>query len=1249
MAGGHDAEDIIDGGAGNDVIAGDNASILRRGDSLSPRFRVLTGNEIYDNDGNPQVTGDPQADPTGTAGRDVVIFDHSNNPASDTFADDYIAGGADDDTIFAQLGDDTIQGDGSIAEFVSAARVAGTLSVDPSFESISDGDDYIEGNGGNDTIFGNLGQDDIIGGSSGLFGLTDPGQRPDGADMIFGGAGMDIDRNDLGDESDTGHACDADIILADNGNIFRLVGTNGTNSGNLLTFNYDNYTEEGELKIVPRAAELLDYTPGGPGSNDIGAADEAHGESGDDFIYGMVGDDVLFGEGQDDDLIGGYGHDWFSGGAGDDGAVGDDGRVFTSRNGLAEPLYGVTAIANDLDKIIRTPGKIQTAQINVTDQLKKSVDLNAFDKGGNDIIYGGLGNDFLHGGEGDDAMSGAEALEDLYSIPDNPSDVLAYNPDTGEFAAYDEYDPRSKIDGFLLNFEAFTDANDQAGTWVDDGMDVLFGDRGNDWLVGGTNADNLYGGRGNDLLNLDDNLETNSGANDEPDPVPFAGGNGSDYLTDRAYGGAGRDVLIANSGADRLIDWVGEFNSYIVPFAPFGAFHISRTLQPQLAEFLYDLSKSDGADQTTPDYVQYVADLAADNSIDEPDPDRNFEPYGELGMIRQQDYGWHDQTGAPADPQAGNIPGGKRDVMRAEDFEDSTTTAFAVEKGTWSVTGGRYEAFSGIGEEAVSLFHVDAWLPDYTEILATVNMDKDKAGYESNAFIVFDFQSDTDFKFAGVDAGLNKLRIGHRTAEGWHVQSNMQLRDGTDYDLTVALNGMNVTLVVDGIESMTYTFTDPLNDGMIGVATDSAVSRFDNVVVQKLEPGVAFEITEDFSDGSADLFTSQTGGWLVNAGNRYEGTPAVDSDYAVTTLLLDVAPDSHLEFDATVNTGAMGGLVFDYYSPTNFKFAGVQTDTDQVVIGHYTPNGWFIDAAAGQTIDAGTDYSLAISLQGTTVSLSMDGQVVLGHAFNGLLNDGDLGLLSRDGACIFDDVAAKGDDTAYQSGQALTASGGVANSASQAGSLTQTDLAPIIDEAVSRWSESLLVDDAMLNELNNVSFIIADLSGAALGMALDDTVYIDINAAGYDWFVDSTPEDDLEFTLQNEEGELIADSASEAYGDMDLLTVVMHELGHVVGLEDLDPDTHDLMSETLDTGVRQLADDYVDEVNEAEDLAGLVVMDAAINEAEAVAAPATVSATKHGSSWLTEFLTNGAGKRYNQFDPKDDIKIVVFDDDEEND
>src|SRR5512143_513827 len=82
--------------------------------------------------------------------------------ASDTpaafYGDDYIAGGAADDMIFGQLGDDTIQGDGSISDDDGMVKTAtpvfakrlpdGTLEYRASVEAESDGDDYIEGNGG---------------------------------------------------------------------------------------------------------------------------------------------------------------------------------------------------------------------------------------------------------------------------------------------------------------------------------------------------------------------------------------------------------------------------------------------------------------------------------------------------------------------------------------------------------------------------------------------------------------------------------------------------------------------------------------------------------------------------------------------------------------------------------------------------------------------------------------------------------------------------------------------------------------------------------------------------------------------------------------------------------------------------------------------------------------------------------------------------------------------------------------------
>ena len=1350
----NDINDVMDGGSEDDLLAGDNSIVIRQSDSTSPRYQLLDGSNViysmvtqnvgglYDVDVgfSPNIQDDPQAKPGSTVGYTVTLLDHSEDIQDDAaanktdprvFGNDVMAGGSEDDTMFGQLGDDIMQGDGSIDLQTDPTPVEFDPSpeADPSFtvpdhidyfevddelendhvfegqrllfsvrEQTSDADDYMEGNGGNERMYGNLGQDDMIGGSSSLFSLITPDLRPDGSDLIFGGAGTDLARNNLGDLSETGHARDADMILGDNGNIFRLVDTNGTDSSEYLTFNYDDpfFGYSGTLKIIPRAAELLDYTPGGfdydptaaRAAGDIGAADEIHGESGDDFIYGMKGNDILYGEGQDDNIIGGYDNDWISGGTGQDGILGDDGRIYTSRNGIAEPLYGIDDLSGELDEYIYTPGKIQQATINVTGELKKTVNLTPFKLGdpdlfdyadqdpmyADDIIYGGWDDDFLHGCAGDDAISGAEALPMYYNAPDNPGDVLKFGVyRAGEFGAYDEYNPLLRvywdsatgefvtggIVEFLLNFDHTEGPEVVDGTWGTvntDGDDLIFGDLGNDWLVSGTGNDHLYGGYGSDLLNADDDHSTNFGANDMPDTHPS--------YEDIAYGGASRDVLIANTGGDRLIDWAGEFNSYIVPFAPFGMGTVSRTLQPQLMDYLYDLSASDGADPTRAD------DTGAD-------PARNGEPEGELGLVKQKDFDWHGQTGAPDDPQPGNIAGGQRDVLRSASFNTGQMEGFFTDSGVFTVENGSLSVSAEfLGGDAVSVFHVDEMMPQYFELQATVNAVKPTAGWKSNAFVIFDYQHEYDFKFAGINVSLDKIQMGHCTTEGWNVdvQSGVKAKPGTDYNMLVAINGTNVTVVVDNNEFFSHTFAPRvdadgyvygLNSGMVGLGSDNSRGTFDNMAVMVLPPEITFEGTEEFPETDNQIsFESNSGQWESDNG-RYDGTP-VNGDPAVS--LIDLAGldsglqvASILEMKTTLNTTQTAGVLFDHYGADNFKFAGVNAESNQLIIGHYTPkSGWVEDAVFNTSIDAGEDYELEISLKGSTVNASLrqadsdplNYQAMVGYVFNAVTVDGDFGLFARYGTGSFDEVTIKTDDPAFPLPEYLMAASLPTDPVSDESSLSYAELDPIIEEAINRWSESPLIDDEMMSELNNVSFIISDLSGAALGMALDDTDYIDINAAGYDWFVDSTPEDNLEFTLQNNEGELAADLSSTAYDDMDLLTVVMHELGHVLGLEDLDPDTHDLMSETLDAGVRQLADDHINadsvEVNEVDDLASLIVMDAATNEAEAIA-PAQAAVAKHGSSWLTEFLTNGVGKKYNKFDPKDDIKIVVFDDDEEND
>jgi len=62
------------------------------------------------------------------------------------------------------------------------------------------------------------------------------------------------------------------------------------------------------------------------------------------------------------------------------------------------------------------------------------------------------------------------------------------------------------------------------------------------------------------------------------------------------------------------------------------------------------------------------------------------------------------------------------------------------------------------------------------------------------------------------------------------------------------------------------------------------------------------------------------------------------------------------------------------------------------------------------------------------------------------------------------------------------------------------------------------------------------------------TLTIDDDANGRGWFIDTTPWENSEFAIQNSEYSAIATPDSEAYGRYDLLTTILHELGHLQGI-----------------------------------------------------------------------------------------------------
>jgi hypothetical protein len=264
----------------------------------------------------------------------------------------------------------------------------------------------------------------------------------------------------------------------------------------------------------------------------------------------------------------------------------------------------------------------------------------------------------------------------------------------------------------------------------------------------------------------------------------------------------------------------------------------------------------------------------------------------------------------------------------------------------------------------------------------------------------------------------------------------------------------------------------------------------------------------------------------------------------------------------TTGTGSFnaGDLAFTFGAPGGVPVIGDWAGTGTSQVGVYFPaTGTFLlDAGGKHAIDPTNQTFTYGGLAGdqpvvgdwtgggkTLIGVyHMNGQFVLNTTGTGTFTPGDAAFfLGQPGSKPVSGVWAFNGQPQFA---AAPASGPI-----QGDVLTpETALDPIRAQAIALWVAAG-ISAAELLALQKATIQVGPLTGGEIGSTTGNVITLDPTAAGYGWDLDPN----------------VADAP--AAGQMDLLTVMAHEMGHVIGLSD-DGSADGLMAWTLPAGVRRV-------------------------------------------------------------------------------
>lgn len=443
-----------------------------------------------------------------STGNDYLDGGAGNDTLNAAGTDDILDGGAGTDTLNGNAGNDILRG-GAGADMLnggagidtadystSAVAVTVSLSSDPSRTSRGSGGDAagdtlssienLTGSDGEDRLTGNRLDNQLVGNAG-----EDILRGMDGNDVIIGDGMVDVDMDGVPDDENMDGVPDgvdedqsgADDLLDGGFGNDRLYGGGGNDT---LIGGFGNDVLHGGHGVdLLTAGDGDDVLDGGAGNDTLLASlgnDTLRGGAGDDFLNASIGNDILEGGDGNDELLAGPGDDILNGGAGDD--------MLNGGGGDGDPLNG---------------GDI----------------LNGGD--GDDMLVAGAEPDQMDGGAGNDTVSYANG------------GAVGINLGTGAVSG-------AAAGDVLVNIESIIASSQN---------DILVGDSNNNTFTGGAGADQIIGQGGFDTSDYSTsaagvtiNLNTTA-----LDPLAIGTGTGGDaegdtlQLIERIIGSAFVDTL----------------------------------------------------------------------------------------------------------------------------------------------------------------------------------------------------------------------------------------------------------------------------------------------------------------------------------------------------------------------------------------------------------------------------------------------------------------------------------------------------------------------------------------------------------------------------------------------------------------------------------------------------------------------------------------------------------------------------------